>query len=96
MNVLLNAHDAGARQIDITAQQDGDGIIIEVTDDGEGIGEEIKTEIFNPFFSTKPVGHGTGLGLSTSYAIVKSHSGDITFTSTPGEGSVFTIRLPID
>jgi len=69
--------------------------IIRVADNGPGISESIKDKIFQPFFTTKPTGQGTGLGLSLSYDIIKAHHGEINIQSNPGEGSSFTIRLPL-
>ena len=68
---------------------------IDVIDTGVGIPEENLSQIFTPFFSTKQVGEGTGLGLSIAHGIVKEHGGWLWVTSTPGEGSTFTIYLPI-
>jgi signal transduction histidine kinase len=70
-------------------------VIISVQDNGNGIPENIRNKIFQPFFTTKPTGQGTGLGLSLSYDIIKSHGGEITVESKQGEGSEFFIRLPI-
>ncbi|MBP1727574.1 MAG: hypothetical protein H6Q51_2872, partial [Deltaproteobacteria bacterium] len=64
-------------------------------DTGCGIPEENLTKIFDPFFSTKEVGFGTGLGLSVAHGIVERHGGTLTVKSKVGEGSVFTIRLPL-
>lgn len=72
----------------------GDWIALSVTDTGEGIAPEVLPRIFEPFFSTKAVGRGTGLGLSQVYGIVKQHEGFIDVESKPGKGSVFTIYLP--
>jgi signal transduction histidine kinase len=69
-------------------------IQISVQDNGPGIPESIKDKIFQPFFTTKPTGQGTGLGLSLSYDIVKAHGGAMEASSKEGEGSIFTIRLP--
>jgi signal transduction histidine kinase len=69
-------------------------IKISVQDNGTGIPESIKDKIFQPFFTTKPTGQGTGLGLSLSYDIVKAHGGAMEASSKEGEGSIFTIRLP--
>ena len=74
----------------------GRGVIITVQDNGPGIPNEIMDKIFQPFFTTKPTGEGTGLGLSMSYDIItKGHDGDIKLESKQGEGSEFIIKLPI-
>ena len=67
---------------------------IRVKDNGPGIPEGIREKIFQPFFTTKPTGEGTGLGLSLSYDIVKAHRGEITVASAEGEGTEFMINLP--
>jgi len=71
-------------------------LTVSVEDNGVGIPQENLARIFEPFFSTRPVGSGTGLGLSVSYGIIKEHGGFIEVESTPGEGSCFTIWLPVD
>jgi len=71
------------------------GIEISVEDNGNGIPKEIKNKIFQPFFTTKPTGSGTGLGLSLSYDIIKAHGGDLRVKSTEGEGTEMIIFLPI-
>jgi signal transduction histidine kinase len=73
----------------------GGGALITVTDNGPGIPDSIKDKIFQPFFSTKPTGSGTGLGLSLSYDIVKAHGGDIKVEPEEGKGTAFIITLPI-
>ena len=70
-------------------------IEISVQDNGHGIPTEIKDKIFQPFFTTKPTGSGTGLGLSLSYDIVKAHGGELSVESMVGDGSAFFIQLPI-
>jgi signal transduction histidine kinase len=69
-------------------------ILISIRDNGPGIPDDIKEKIFQPFFTTKPTGQGTGLGLSLSYDIIKSHGGKIHLESTEGKGSIFEINLP--
>ena len=71
------------------------GVIISVKDNGNGIPQKLIDKIFQPFFTTKPAGQGTGLGLSLSYDIVKAHSGELKAESLEKEGSSFTIVLPI-
>jgi signal transduction histidine kinase len=69
-------------------------IIISVKDNGNGIPKDIVDKIFQPFFTTKPTGQGTGLGLSLSYDIVKAHNGDISVNSKEGEGTEFIVQIP--
>lgn len=73
----------------------GRGVQIKVADNGGGIPQKIIDKIFQPFFTTKPTGEGTGLGLSLSYDIIKAHNGEIKVESKEGEGSKFTIVLPV-
>jgi len=71
-------------------------VALEIEDNGPGIAEGIQKRIFEPFFTTKEVGVGTGLGLSVSYFIVtENHAGILAVDSTPGRGTVFTIKLPL-
>jgi signal transduction histidine kinase len=99
MNIIVNAaeamHGSGRLTITTSRSPDGRSVLIEFTDTGEGIPEENLTRIFDPFFTTKDVGKGTGLGLATSYGIVEEHGGKIRVKSKVGEGSTFTIELPI-
>lgn len=81
-------------EIGISYHLTGDGHIISVKDQGDGIKEEYLELIFDPFFTTKPVNEGTGLGLSVIFGIVKSYNGDIEVTSKLGKGSIFTVKLP--
>src|SRR5208337_1839227 len=73
----------------------GDSVEIAIRDNGTGIPDEVKAKIFNPFFTTKPAGEGTGLGLSMSHDIVvKQHGGSIDVATAPGAFTEFTIVLP--
>jgi signal transduction histidine kinase len=72
------------------------GVLVSVKDNGNGIPPQVVDKIFQPFFTTKPTGQGTGLGLSLSYDIIKAHGGDIKVESKEGEGSEFSILLPPD
>jgi len=76
-------------------QREG-GVLVTVADNGNGIPDDVLKKIFQPFFTTKPPGEGTGLGLSLSYDIVRAHGGEIRVETAPGEGSKFTIALPRD
>ncbi|MBI5115416.1 GHKL domain-containing protein [Candidatus Poribacteria bacterium] len=99
LNLLNNAVDAlkGKEKGEIrigAAKQDG-ALVVSVADNGCGIPEENLEKIFLPFFTTKPVGRGTGLGLSTCYGIIERLGGQITVSSELNAGSVFTVRLPL-
>ena len=106
MNLLVNAYQAieetieeGSDEvgvIEISTRHRGGGIEVAVRDTGAGIAEENLQRIFDPFFTTKEVGAGTGLGLSTSYGIVKKHGGEMTVTSEAGGGACFEIFLPLE
>lgn len=81
--------------VSISTKKTGNKIFIRVKDNGNGIPEAILAKVFQPFFTTKPTGQGTGLGLSLSYDIVtKGHRGTLEVESEEGEGSMFTITLP--
>jgi len=82
--------------VSVTTDKIGNQVVISVRDNGNGIPEQIRDKIFQPFFTTKPTGEGTGLGLSMSYDIItKGHGGELLVETVEGEGSVFTIHLPI-
>lgn len=72
----------------------GDYVLVEVKDTGIGMSREVIQHAFEPFFTTKPEGQGSGLGLATSYGIVRQHGGHITVQSTPGQGTEFRVYLP--
>lgn len=97
INLLLNALDAisPGGSVQITGSAEGrQRILLEVSDDGCGIPDEIRGRIFDPFFTTKKPGQGTGLGLSISYSIVREHGGTLTADSEPGQGTTMRLRLP--
>jgi len=99
MNLIINAgHALGpAGQLSLSTRLTSNGrqVIIKVIDSGHGIEKKNLSRIFDPFFTTKPTGEGTGLGLSVSYGIIKNHGGDILVESKVGEGSTFTVILPV-
>lgn len=100
LNLIGNALDAvketETRSIDVQIDHDSQPwVTVRVTDTGCGIPGDIKEKIFDPFYTTKGVGKGTGLGLSVSQGIIKEHGGTITCRSKAGQGSVFTVRLPV-
>lgn len=96
-NLILNARDAmfGGGTITLKTSSSGDdGIIVEVTDTGEGIPAENLKKVFDPFFTTKGVGNGTGLGLAVTYGIIQEHAGTIEAQSKEGEGTTFRLIFP--
>lgn len=97
LNLLRNAVQACGvcGRIEICSRYEGDSLVLEVRDDGEGIPAENLPRIFEPFFTTKAVGEGRGLGLAVSYGIVRDHGGSISAQSQAGEGSAFRVRLPL-
>ncbi len=97
-NLIMNARDAifdGGIITLTTKFEDEDSIVVEVTDDGIGIESENLSKIYDPFFTTKGVGSGTGLGLAVTYGIVQEHSGTIETFSEIGEGTTFRLEFPI-
>ncbi len=97
MNLLVNAAQAIDQKGDIKVitRQADNTIVIQISDTGCGMSEETQRRIFEPFFTTKDVGQGTGLGLSIAYDIIKKHGGNIVIESLVGQGTTFTISLPI-
>ena len=82
--------------VTVSTAKQNDKIEIRVTDNGNGISQKILDKIFQPFFTTKPTGQGTGLGLSLSYDIIKAHGGEIKVESKEGEGAEFIIQIPFN
>jgi two-component system NtrC family sensor kinase len=94
VNLLRNAGAAGASRIGLAVHTAEDGARIEVSDDGEGIAAAHMPRVFDPFFTTRPPGAGTGLGLAVVHRVVSDHGGQVTVTSSPGAGARFRIVLP--
>jgi signal transduction histidine kinase len=105
MNLIVNACQAieakqaqGAEPpgvLTITSRIDGANLCIDFEDTGSGIENDVIGRIYDPFFTTKPIGEGTGLGLSISFGIVEQHGGTLEVRSVAGEGSCFTVVLPL-
>lgn len=105
LNLLVNAADAVREavagtgelgRITLRTRQQGESVVVTVADTGAGIPPAVADHVFEPFFTTKAVGEGTGQGLALAAAVVERHGGTITFTSAPGEGTTFTVTLPVD
>jgi PAS domain S-box-containing protein len=96
MNILSNAIQAihGSGQIIIRTYSEGDIILISIKDSGEGMPAEVRKRIFEPFYTTKEMGKGAGLGLSICYNIIAQHNGKILVNSRPGKGTEFIVSLP--
>ncbi len=96
-NIIDNAIDAmeGQGKITLRTRYQDPWVVVDIADDGPGIPQEILPKLFNPFFTTKPMGKGTGLGLNISYNIIHKHGGDIKVDSKPGE-THFAVWLPLD
>lgn len=105
VNLATNARDAmphgGSLYLSVVRQPHlapGDGVdtaLLQVRDEGEGIAEDVLPRVFEPFFTTKELGRGTGLGLAVSHGIVQQAGGSISLASTPGHGTVVSVRLPL-
>jgi two-component system NtrC family sensor kinase len=105
LNIIVNAaHAIGERRqgspamgrIVVQTRQDGDAVVVRISDDGGGIPEGIRHRVFEPFFTTKEVGKGTGQGLAIARnVIVEKHRGQLKFETESGVGTTFVVRLPI-
>jgi signal transduction histidine kinase len=98
INLLMNAVQAmpGGGAVTVTTRRHGKRHVeLQVRDTGPGIPDELRDSIFNPFFTTKPEGEGTGLGLYICRNIVREHGGEILVESPAGAGATFTVRLPV-
>jgi len=99
-NLILNAQQALMerplpRRIDIDGRRDGDRLVLRLADNGPGVSPEIAARIFDPYFTTKAAGVGTGIGLSISRSIIEAHGGELVLRDRPGGGAVFEVRLPV-
>ncbi len=95
VNILKNAFQAAVKgSVTIRLETTPDSFSVGVTDTGAGMDDEVRTRLFQPFFTTKPRGEGVGLGLALAKAVVDAHHGSIAVATQPGTGSTFTIRLP--
>ena len=98
LNIVNNARDAigsNPGEIVIATSRRGSRMVVSIRDNGGGMTPEVLEKLFVPFFTTKEVGRGTGLGLSVSYGIVRNLGGEIEVESIAGEGSTFKLVLPI-
>jgi signal transduction histidine kinase len=97
LNLFLNARDAmpSGGWLSVTTRIDGDRVIAEIADTGSGIPSDQLARIYDPFFTTKSFQRGTGLGLSITYGIVREHDGLIHCDSAVGQGTRFTLSLPL-
>ena len=97
VNLILNARDAMPEggEINIRTGKIADCVFVEVSDKGKGMSEEVMNRMYEPFFTTKK-GKGSGLGLSVSYGIIRSHGGDLIVESKENEGTTFTMKLPVN
>jgi signal transduction histidine kinase len=97
LNLFLNARDAMPKGgwLSVVTRIEGDRALITVGDTGSGIPSEHLARIYDPFFTTKSIGQGTGLGLSISYGIVREHGGSIAVESVLGQGTRFTVSMPL-
>jgi PAS domain S-box-containing protein len=101
LNLIVNAAHAieaaakpGRGTITITSRREGERVCVDIADTGCGISAAVMPRIFDPFFTTKAVGKGSGQGLAIARGIMKSHGGELTVSSTVGEGATFTLKLP--
>jgi signal transduction histidine kinase len=81
--------------VTVSTKKSGNVVLVSVKDNGNGIPQKVLDKIFQPFFTTKPTGQGTGLGLSLSYDIIKAHGGELKVNTKEGEGAEFCIQLPV-
>jgi len=103
LNIISNAAyaikerfgDIAGGEISIITSHDQENVFIEIKDNGTGMDAQTQKKVFEPFFTTKEVGEGTGLGMSIAYNTIKKHDGKINIQSCPGEGTKFTVQIPL-
>ena len=102
LNIITNAvqamstrEEVGVITLRTSISDDGDMVQVEIQDNGKGIPDDVLPYIFDPFYTTKPIGEGTGMGLSISYKIIQEHGGQILVESVKEVGTAFTILLPL-
>ena len=97
MNLTLNARDAmpNGGELSIRTSTDARTINVEIYDTGSGVDESAANLLFDPFYTTKPTGKGTGLGLAVCYGIISAHDGSIKFESVPSGGTKFVVAVPV-
>jgi signal transduction histidine kinase len=104
LNLVINSAQAISEQVDgtdrrgtitIATRVEGDDAVVEISDDGPGIPPELQDRIYEPFFTTKEIGQGSGQGLALARTTLEQHSGSIECTSAPGEGTTLTLRIPL-
>ena len=104
LNILVNAsqalrsraeNDAGPGEVRLRTRSTGRTVVVTIEDDGPGMKSEVLERVFDPFYTTKPVGVGTGQGLAVARAIVQQHHGEIRVRSTLGEGTAFEVEIPV-
>jgi len=100
INIINNAcesmEESEEKILGIRLYEEKEYFVVDIMDTGSGIPKENFTKVFTPFFTTKKIGKGTGLGLAIAYGIIKMHRGHISFTSTEGSGTTFTVKLPVN
>jgi two-component system NtrC family sensor kinase len=92
---MVEAHGRGTLTLKTWRDTERDAVMLEVTDDGPGVPMDVQARVFDPFYTTKPVGRGTGLGLTVAYAIAEEHGGHLSVHSEPGRGASFFLALPV-
>jgi signal transduction histidine kinase len=97
MNAMQALPPGGApdAEVRVRVAEEGDWVVLEVSDTGPGIPDDVLPRIFEPFFTTKPAGEGTGLGLTICHGIITSMGGEIRARNLLGRGAAFTVRLPV-